>query len=144
MLDQLKTHFNSLDLPEAAVEWLCDLWLMAQLFDDVADGDEIERTDLDAAIWASMVKMPTNSFYTTHGAWLIPAVAQMTLEWMASDLAEREGRASEQSYMWRAGYYRVVCLVCSIVHGPSSEISERALSMYGETFEEYKAEFPNA
>lgn len=141
MRAHLTAHFENLELSQDAANWLLDLWDFIQTFDDIADGDEYERSELDAALWGALVKMPSNPFYMRHSGWLIPAVAQATLEWLASDRAEREGRASEQSYMWRAGYYRVVCLVASLEHGPSAATSEQALSLYGETFAEYKEEF---
>lgn len=142
--EALQEHLTGLNLSAPAVEWLLDLWNLIQVFDDIADGDHVDRADLDKAIWATLVGMPTNAFYARHSAWLIPATAQAVLEWLASDCAEREGRASAQSYMWRAGYYRVVCLVASIEHGPSAEISEAALSLYGETLANYEKEFRNA
>ena len=39
-----------LDLPDDAIEWLIDLWQVVQLFDDIVDGDKIDRDDADAAI----------------------------------------------------------------------------------------------
>lgn len=138
----LKDRFeNDLALPEAAVEWLLGLWNFIQVFDDAADGDEIARNSLDRAIWDAMAGMPSNSFYQKHQAWLIPAVAQAFLKWAASDKAETAGEADEKTYMWRAGYYDVVCLVTGLVHGPSSEMAWRALSLYGETFGDYIKEF---
>lgn len=130
-----------LELPEDAIEWLLDLWNVIQVLDDVADGDPVNRKDSDAATFAVLGGMQANTFYQRHQAWLIPATTQMTLKWMASDVAEREGSADERSYMWRAGYYDVVMLVASLVHGPSSEMAYRALSMYGETAAEYLSEF---
>lgn len=133
-----------LELPEDAIEWLLGLWNLVQVLDDAADGDEIDRTDLDRAIWDCLAGLPSNTFYQAHQAWLIPACAQMVLKWMASDLAERKGQADERSYMWRAGYYDILCLVVAIVHGPSSEKSWLALGMYGETCAEYMKEFHGA
>lgn len=140
----LKIHLAKLDLPQDAVDWLCEFWNFIQVMDDAADGDKIDRGELDRAVWASLVKMPTNGFYQAHSAWLVPALAQVVLKWLASDLAERSGEADERSYMWRAGYYDVVCLVVALVHGPSSEMSWKALGMYGETCAEYLKEFGNA
>lgn len=143
--ETLKANFaDALQLPDAAVSWLADLWNLVQVLDDVADGDPIDRPDLDRAIWSCLAGMPSNSFYQQHQAWLLPACAQMVLKWMASDLAERNGDADERSYMWRAGYYDVVMMVTSLVHGPSSEMAMTALAMYGETTAEYLEEFGNA
>jgi hypothetical protein len=135
---------ETLELPPAAVDWLCELWNAIQVLDDVADGDTIERADLDRAIFALLGGMPSNPFYQQHQNWLLPALVQMVMKWMASDIAEREGCADERSYMWRAGYYDVVCLIANIVHGPSKERSWQALSLYGEACSEYMKEFSNA
>ena len=131
-------------ISDDASDWLLGLWDVIQVFDDIADGDEVSRDDLDKAIWATLVSIPKNPFYQRHASWLVPSVAQLVLEWLASDLAERDGRASAQSYMWRAGYYRTVCLVACIEHGPSAAISEAALALYGETLDDYLGEFPSA
>lgn len=141
----LELNFKeTLQLPDSAVQFLLDLWQLIQFLDDVADGDEIARSDTDKAIWSALAGIPCNDFYSQHRAWLVPAMAQAVLKWMASDLAEREGCADERSYMWRAGYYDVVCLVASLVHGPSSEISYKALALYGEGCAEYMKEFGRA
>ena len=44
-----------LDLPEDAVEWLIALWQVVQLFDDIVDGDKIDRDEADMAIWNALV-----------------------------------------------------------------------------------------
>ncbi len=141
----LRVQFeDALELSEDAIQWLLELWNLIQVFDDVADDDGVERANLDRAVWASLAGMPSNPFYQRYSSWLIPATAQMTLEWLASDAVERDGGASAQSYMWRAGYYRVVCLVAALEHGPSAMVSEAALSLYGESLDDYLKEFPNA
>lgn len=133
-----------LKLPDDAVAWLLDLWDFIQVFDDYADGDPVEELDRDHALIAALVKMPSNRFYQQHQHWLVPAVAQMCMKWMASDLAERKGEADERSYMWRAGYYDVVMMVVSLVHGPSSQNAWAALSLYGEAVKDYLSEFDRA
>jgi hypothetical protein len=141
----LRDNFTrALSLPPDAVVWLLDMWNLIQVLDDVADGDEIDRPNLDAAIFASLVGMPSNPFFQKYQAHLLPALTQMVLKWMASDIAEREGCADERSYMWRAGFYDVVLMVATLVHGPSSQIALIALRMYGETAAEYMKEFHDA
>lgn len=131
----------SLNLPPQACEWLMAVWRCIQTFDDYADGDTVSRDRLDQVIMETLVTMPGNSFYQQHQSWLLPAMLQMVLKWQASDLAERRGLADARSYVWRAGYYDVVCLVAALVHGPASELALAALSMYGEKFDAYLAEF---
>ena len=62
----LIVHFENLDLPPEAASWLLDVWQLIQAWDDVADGDAIERDRLDQAIWASLVTMPANPFYIAN------------------------------------------------------------------------------
>lgn len=142
--ESLEFNFQALELPADAVQWLLDLWHVIQVLDDVADGDPVDRKSLDKAIFATLAGMPSNSFYQKHQTWLLPILAQSVLKWMASDAAERAGKADERSYMWRAGYYDVVMMVTCLVHGPSSEKCFEALAMYGETAEDYLKEFKNA
>lgn len=133
---------EKLNLPPMAIEWLMDVWDLAQTFDDLADGDneDLEPEALDKAIWNGLIRMPSNSFYDQHKAWLIPAMAMMHLKWMAANIAERNGLADERSYVWRAGYYDLVCLVTALVHGPSSERSYAALTIYMESCADYLKE----
>lgn len=142
--ESLQFSFNALELPPDAVQWLLDLWHVIQVLDDVADGDEVARPDLDRAIYASLAGMPSNSFYQRNQSWLLPIMAQSVLKWMASDYAERSGVADERSYMWRAGFYDVVMMVVMLVHGPSSQKCFEALAMYGETAQDYLEEFGRA
>jgi hypothetical protein len=145
--DSLIVHFSEqLELPTDAIVWLLDLWHMAQVFDDVADGDEIKRADLDKAVWKGLVAMPSNPFYTAHITALQPALATAVLKWKASDDAERAKRADERSFMWRAAYYDIVLLVVLLVHGydKAMEKASVVMALYGEDFAKYREEFPHA
>jgi len=142
----LKITFENLKLPPLAIAWLCDMWASIQLFDDVADKDEIKREDLDRVIWALFIGMNRNMFWVQNSLQLMPIIEMQILKWQASDKAELGGRANEQSYMWRAGYYDLVLMVYYLCHGENMARvqSENILKQYGETFEEYKKEFNNA
>lgn len=137
---------EQLHLPGEAIAWLQNLWDVIQVFDDVADKDPIDRADLDRAIFAALVQLPANPFFTTHSAALLPLVATMILKWKASDDAEREGQADEKSFVWRAGYYDVVLGVVLLCHGSDAAMKTAKLVMniYGETFADYRKEFSHA
>ena len=139
----IKDALATLDLPPQAVAWLLDLWQVTQFFDDVADGDDFPRGDLDRAIWAALIGMPANPFFVANSNTLLPAMAAQVLKWQASDKAERNGRADARSYTWRAGYYDVVLMVCHLCHGADFD-PERALGLYGETLPDYCKEFSHA
>ena len=139
----LRTHFESLMLPADAAEWLMMLWQSIQTFDDYADDDFVKREALDATIWNVLVAMPQNTFFSRHVAELVPLLGMMVLKWQASDSAEREGNASAQSYMWRAGYNELVLAAVRLCHGPvaAASVAHKVLGLYGEPLEKYLAEF---
>lgn len=133
---------DGLKLPRTAVDWLLDLWRTIQVFDDVADGDPVDRQALDEVIWATLVDMPGNAFFQTHATNLLPLMATAILKWKASDTAEREGRADEKSFGWRAAYYDIILLTVSLCHGPKAALAQAdtVLGLYGEKFEDYRKE----
>lgn len=135
-----------LALPAPAIEWLLMLWGAIQVFDDVADGDPVERDDLNAAIWNTLVGMNQNPFWIANAHNLSPVVATMILKWQASDHAERTGRADARSYVWRAGFYDVVMMVVALCHGTkyATDTAHLVMALYGETLEDYMKEFSHA
>lgn len=133
-------------LPAPAVEWLTMLWGVIQVFDDVADGDPVDREDLNAAIWNTLVGMNQNAFWQANSHTLAPILASAILKWQASDKAERSGNADARSFVWRAGFYDVVLIVIAACHGTqyATNAAEQVMRLYGETFEDYLKEFGRA
>lgn len=131
-------------LPDQAVLWLLDVWGVIQVFDDVADAEEVARHDLDSAIWASLVGMPSNPFFIQHASALLPVLGLQIQKWQASDYAERNGLADERSYMWRAGFYDLVLMCATLCGGCAAAKAYGVLALYGEAYAAYKSEFPDA
>jgi hypothetical protein len=133
-------------LPQSSVEWLLMIYQAIQVFDDVADGDEVTRQELDKTIWNMLVAMHQNKFWRLNQDALSPLLATMVLKWQASDIAERAGKADAKSFVWRAGYYDLVLAVVQICHGPEIAIkmASYVMDLYGEKFEDYMREFKNA
>ena len=133
-----------LGLPPDAADWLLSVWAVTQVFDDVADGHNVERKTLHDAIWNSLVKMPANPFFQANSGTLLPVMANSILKWVASDDAERAGKADERSFVWRAAYYDIVLLVVLLTQGKDAALAKAAtvMSLYGEKFEDYRKEFP--
>ena len=133
-------------LPPSSVEWLLMIYQAIQVFDDVADGDEVTRHELDKTIWNMLVAMHQNKFWRLNQDALSPLLATMILKWQASDIAERSGKADEKSFVWRAGYYDLVLASVQICHGPEIAIkmASYVMDLYGEKFEDYIKEFKNA
>lgn len=134
------------DLPVEAIDWLLMLWGAIQVFDDVADGDQVTRADLDAVIWNTLVVMPRNPFYALHFTTIAPMVASMILKWQASDRVEVAGEPTAMSYAWRAGYYDVVLMVVQCCKGVeyATKNAHHVMALYGETLGDYLREFEHA
>jgi hypothetical protein len=133
--DEIKAHLENLGLPEAARQWLNDLWHVTQVFDDAMDGNAVAKGDASRAVWATFVTMPLNDFYGRNASVLQPVLALQVLKWEAANEAEADGQRDERSYMWRAGFYDVVLMVC---HLCGIKGGRKVMEMYGETFREYQ------
>ena len=135
---------DGLSLPLDAVVWLCDLYAVTQVFDDFADGDTVERDDLNRALFLSLVGMSANPFFDANRFSLRPVLALFIMKWQASDQAERAGKADEVSFVWRAGFYDLVMTAFLICHGreATEANAQTIMSLYGEKFTEYRKEFP--
>lgn len=147
MTDWLRENLEkSLALPAPAVDWLMMLYGAIQVFDDVADNDIVNRQDLNATIWNTLVGMNQNSFWLANAQTLTPMVASMILKWQASDQAERAGRADARSFVWRAGFYDVVLMTVALCHGSThaTEVASEVMAIYGEKLEDYLQEFNHA
>ena len=144
MTDWLRENLEKgLALPAPATEWLVMLFDATQVFDDVADGDPVNREDLNATIWNTLVGMNQNSFWLVNSQTLAPVVASMILKWQASDQAERAGLADAKSFVWRAGFYDVVLMAVALCHGTTkaTEMASQVMAIYGETYQDYMEEF---
>jgi hypothetical protein len=140
----LRAHLTQMAFPADAVDWLCDLWRVIQAFDDLEDGESPPSSEVYAAGYAALVKMPGNPFFIARSSLLLPILAVQFLKWQAANEAEATGQADERSYVWRAGFYDVILAVAIMCFGPEKAATLPILQMYGETFADYREEFPNA
>ncbi len=146
------TYWLSKNLQEAFAitgaphDWLMSLWNAIQVFDDMADGDMPERENLIACIADTLVNMPANPFFREHAGTLLPLVAVAILKWRAADDVELQGKPSEMSYAWRAGFYDIVLAVVQLVHGfeTAKDVAQHVMGLYGENYADYHEEFYHA
>ena len=136
---------DGFELPHDAAQFVIMIFHFSQFFDDVADGDEIKREDLDMNIFNCFVGMNSNPFFVTYRMQLLPILDLIIIKWQGSDIAERTGRANEKSFMWRAGFYDLLMSVVSLCHGykKANSMAVDVMNFYAETIEEYKEEFNN-
>lgn len=144
MESAIRDHLSQMGFPADAVDWICDLWRVIQAFDDLADGEKPSLAEVYAAGYAALVKMPGNPFFVARGNLLLPLLAVQFLKWQAANEVEAAGIADERSFVWRAGFYDVVLAIAIMCFGPEKAATLPILQMYGETFADYRKEFPNA
>jgi len=146
MKTDLQTHFDNLGLTPQASQWLLDVWDAIQLFDDVADKDDIERKDLDRVIYSAFVGFNQNQFFSENYHSLNGLLNVALVKWQASDTAERTGKANEKSFVWRASYYDLVvyCTILCQGYEFAHKNSQYLMDMYGEDYKDYIKEFKNA
>ena len=145
--ESLARHLReTFELPQPALDWLLLVWRSIQTLDDFADGDKVERAELDALIWNALVAMPCHPFFLAHTNALGGALSTAILKWQASDKAERDGYADARSYMWRASFYDLVLVVLNLCYGPNVAQSKAhfVMHLYGETLDDYLKEFQDA
>jgi hypothetical protein len=131
----LSTHLDTLGLPPVAKSWLLDLWNLSQVLDDAFDGDKSAPDDVTRATRGIFLDMPLNEFYRQFTAVLQPVLFLQVLKWQAANDVEAKGLANEKSYVWRAGFYDVVLLVCHLCG--INDVGHAVMELYGETFAEY-------
>ena len=142
----IEEPIKQLGLPDDAYEWLLSMWRVTQFLDDVVDKHDISEDDFNGALWDIMLKMPSNSFYRANVDALAPVIALQTLKWQAANAVEKSGLADERSYMWRAGFYDLILMVCLLCFGSAMKTQKAvdALMIYGESYIDYKKEFDDA
>lgn len=142
MYANLSGHFG---LPEDATRFVIMMEQFSQFFDDVADGDEVTRDQVNLNLFNCFIGLNTNPFFLQHRWALLPIMELIILKWQGSDQAELDGKANEKSFMWRAAFYDLVMAVVAICHGHlrAIEMASDVMNYYAETMEDYRKEFPN-
>lgn len=141
--DYLRQNLSrAFSLPDECVNWLMDLWEVTQTFDDLVDGDPVDREALDRLIWTSLIEIPCNPWFVHNRGIILPVLMTAIMKWQASDRAERDNSADERSFVWRAAYYDVVMAAVMLVHGAeqATKIAHHVMHLYGESFADYRKE----
>ncbi len=131
---------ESLELSPEANSFALDIFALAQVFDDIQDGDSVKSYEFERAIRAAFITLPVNPIYQRHQSLFAPVLMLCIEKWKAANEAEKTGAHDARSFMWRAGLYDVFALLC-LIEGKSAI---DALRLYGEKFEDYMKEFQNA
>lgn len=104
---------------EDAIRLVCDIALIAGVWDDVHDGDkDLTREQISAAFWAATVSVPANPFYLKHADQIRPVMAVGVLNWKLANQFER-GLPEERvlAHVLRYSIADVATLIAHLVGG---------------------------
>jgi hypothetical protein len=77
---------------QSAVNFLVMLSSIAELWDDLIDGDKLpSKEEIDQIFWGALVELPTNEFFQQNKAFFIPLIIQAITAWRDSTVLEKEG-----------------------------------------------------
>lgn len=123
----------------SALDFLVLLWSITQFFDDVHDGDPVQ--DFNFVLYSTLLSLPANSFYAEHRPALAPAIHVAIEKWHMANEREKAKEGDARSFMWRAAYWDVAAVVCSLTGNPNIRY---IVSAYNESFDEYLKEVNHA
>lgn len=128
-----------------AVELSLMLYNVAQVWDDIVDGEAVTARDVNAAFVDALVKIPTNRIYQ-----LMPElpyhIYNVFLRWRDATNMENNHPSENdmhKCYMLRAGLFDIFALIAAKMFGDdyAAEVGVTIRRLYGETFESYSQEF---
>ena len=128
-----------------AVELSLMLYNVAQVWDDIVDGEAVTARDVNAAFVDALVKIPTNRIYQ-----LMPElpyhIYNVFLRWRdATNMENKQPSENDlhKCYMLRAGLFDIFALIAAKMFGDdyAAEVGVTIRRLYGETFESYSQEF---
>lgn len=144
--DSLKAITKSLEpiIQGDPLAFCLDLYNMVQIWDDVYDG-KVSPRNVNTVMYFFLHVFPENTFFQAHEKRLRPILLSAVLQWEAANGIEdgKDKGELDKAYMLRAAYYQVVHFVIMLVHGPfkARTVGHEVYKMYGETLQEYRAEF---
>ena len=121
------------------------LFGIAQIWDDIIDGDNVTPENVNRAFVAALVELPTNPIVQIMPE-LPYHIYNVFLRWRDSTSIERSKPSDSdlhKCYMLRAGLYDIFVLIAAKLYGDdyASIIGPQVRRMYGEEFNEYAKEF---
>ena len=97
---------------ENALAWFLDFCHVCEVFDDMADQDKpISKADIATALFASLVEMPTNPFFTNHRQVLAGVIITGINAWLdANEIGEDRVLSRSPKFVEREDTIKAYCL----------------------------------
>lgn len=129
----------------ATLSWL--LWDIAQVWDDLVDGEHVSKTDINRAFVGSLVTVQMNPLW---GPDIASAVLNTYLQWSDANAIESDTTSTDEdlakAWMLRAGIYDIFVMLAAKLYGLdwAVEVGPLVRKTYGEGLEDFITEVRHA
>lgn len=111
---------------------------IAEVWDDIIDGDNPSKSDVNSAFYLALVTLPRNTFYREHFVLLNPIVEAAIFDWHAANAIEATGQHKETTFMLKCTAQLLTVMSARIIGGPEWAVEVNTeMRRLGETFTEY-------
>lgn len=123
------------------------LWNIAQTWDDLIDGDEVSKEQINKCFIDALVHVSTNKLWGTD---IAANVLNVYLRWSDANYIEADAESTDddlaKAWMLRAGIYDIFVLLAAKLHGIdwATTIGPIVRKTYGETLKDFLEEARHA
>lgn len=128
-----------------AEAFLRDIGLIAEVWDDLIDGDKkVQAADINRAFFAAVLSLPNNEFFLSHRTTLQPLMLAGVNAWLDANMLETSGSDNDKAlaYVLRDWYMELVNMTIFLLRGweylRSVSLEVRDFFTQHETLEQYK------
>ena len=128
---------------ENAVLFLLEIFNIAEVWDDLIDGDKsVSKASINDAFYSAILTLPANPFYQAYYPQLSGSMVSGIHAWLdANELEKGSDNDKAYSYVLRVWYMELITLICQLLHGfdytRAISIEMRRFFTH-ETLDEYK------
>ena len=144
MPDGMKEKLFDLCGDNNAVNFMADIWQVAQTWDDLIDHSKTNDDQINYCFESLLLRIPLNVFYRKNIDDLSAMILQTILDWKTANVMEKaDDEQLNRAYMLRAGIYRLFhyCIYLTKGYETASKSGQELWSIYGETLKDFKREY---
>jgi hypothetical protein len=106
-----------------AAAFVMDIVQLAEVWDDIIDGDPLDMEQVEQAMLAGMVRLPLNPFYRRHGEYLTPLIIQAINTWKVANVLSKGDRNQRAvAYTLRHMDLQIVLAVIELTSGKQAAL----------------------
>jgi hypothetical protein len=128
----------------AAIEFITGVHAIAEVWDDLIDGDQPSPADINTAFVQALIVLPRNVFYQRNFALLNPVMEAAILDWLTANALEAKGEREglRTAFVLRCSAMTLTAMAARIIGGWAwaKQVNSEMRSQ-GDTWADYVAGF---